>query len=315
MYYCIYKLKFTAPLHCGRGDGAVSLTNTSMTLHADTVFSALCNEAALMSGEDAVNELVELCNNGRLCLSDTFPFYDNDLYLPIPLRPLKETATFDVANRKQIKAVQWLPASQEYFSAFSDYINTGTMFDTSKIQTEFIPSRTDVKSCISRNGKDTVPFEISCVEFRENCGLYGIIGYEDREDMEFVLTLLKSIGISGIGGQTSRGFGKFTLNTTENNFLEENMNKSKNSYMLLTSSMPSSDETENAVNGAFYNLIRRGGFSYSPNNNILKKQTQYYLVSGSVLKHKFDGDVFIVGENGRHNIYRYSKPLFLGVDF
>lgn len=314
VYYCIYKLYFTAPLHCGRGDGAVSLTNTAMTLRADTVFSALCNEAAIISENDAVESLIGLCRDSEIYLSDTFPFCGDDLYLPIPLCPLRKTATFDVANRKQIKAVKWLPASDEYFSAFSDYINTGKMFDTSKLQTKFAVSRTDVKACISRDGTDTVPFEISCTEFEKNCGLYGIIGYESENDLNFVLRLFENLGISGIGGQTSRGFGKFTLQTAENNFIMENINKPKNSYMLLTSSIPKTDETAHAVDGAFYNLIRRGGFSYSPYNNIFKKQTQYYLVSGSVLKNKFDGDIFAVGENGSHNIYRYSKPLFLGVD-
>ena len=41
------------------------------------------------------------------------------------------------------------------------------------------------------------------------------------------------------------------------------------------------------------------------------EKTQYAV---TLLKNKFDGDIFAVGENGSHNIYRYSKPLFLGVD-
>ena len=314
MYYCIYKLNFTAPLHCGRGDGAVSLTNTSMTLHADTVFSALCNEAALMSSESTVSELITLCKNGKLLFSDTFPFCKDELYLPVPLCPLKDGVTFDVKNRKKIKAVKWLPACEEYFTAFSSYINNGNMFDCTDIITGFTKSRTDVKACIARDGTDTKPFEVSCAVFEENCGLYGIIGYENKEDIKSILKLLESVGISGIGGQTSRGFGKFTLQTAENKFITENINSEKNYYMLMTSSIPKEDEMEKALDDAYYNLIRRGGFSLSPYQNTFKKQTQYYLVSGSVLKNKFDGDVFKVGENGSHDIYRYSKPLFLGVD-
>lgn len=315
MNYCIYKLNFTAPLHCGRGDGAVSLTNTSMTLHADTVFSALCNEAALMSDKNAVKELVNLCQKGKLLFSDTFPFCGNELYLPVPLCPLKDNVAFDVKNRKKIKAVKWLPASEKYLSAFSDYINKGNMFDDESITTKFTQSRTDIKACISRDEDDTAPFEISCVEFKENCGLYGIVGYENKDDLNFVLRLLESLGISGIGGQTSRGFGKFNVQITENKFLTEHIKAEKNFYMLLTSSLPKSNEIGKTLDGAFYSLIRRGGFSLSPYiGNTIKKQTQYYLVSGSVLKNKFDGDVFSVGENGSHAIYRYAKPLFLGID-
>ena len=84
--------------------------------------------------------------------------------------------------------------------------------------------------------------------------------------------------------------------------------------MLLTSSLPKTEEMEKALTNAYYNLIRRGGFSFSPYADTFKKQTQYYLSSGSVLKNAFNGDIHTVGENGRHDIYRYSKPIFLGVE-
>ena len=319
MNYCLYKLHFTTPLHCGRGDGAVSLTNTAMTLRADTIFSALCNEAALQIGETAVDELIALCSSGKLCFSDTFPFHKEVLYLPVPLFPLDENAEFDVKNRKAIKAVHWLPASDEYFRNFSGYIKSGNMFDIEGITKSFAVFRTDIKAFVNNGKEDTVPFEVGCCEFEENCGLYGMIGYESQEDADAVIELLKSIGISGIGGQVSRGFGKFVLQTiTDENkyaaFIKENIGTDKNNYMLLTSSLPKPEEMENALDGAYYNIIRRGGFSWSPYANTLKKHTQYYLMSGSMLKHTFDGDVFIVGENEQHYIYRYAKPVFLGVN-
>lgn len=319
MNYCLYKMNFTAPLHCGRGDGAVSLTNTAMTLRADTIFSALCNEAAMCVGEKAVKELIALTKNEKLCFSDTFPFYGEELYLPVPLCPLDENAKFDVKNRKAIKSVKWLPASDEYFRNFSDYIHSGKMFECTNMQKSFALFRTDVKVCLNRNTQNSVPFEVGCCEFNENCGLYGVIGYESEEDAENILKLLKSVGVSGIGGQVSRGFGKFGLQeiSAENKsalFIKQSIGTEKDSYMLLTSSLPKEEELENALDGAYYNIVRRGGFSWSPYVDTFKKQTQYYLVSGSVLKHTFEGDVFCVGENGKHDIYRYSKPIFMGVE-
>ncbi|MBQ3692606.1 MAG: type III-A CRISPR-associated RAMP protein Csm4, partial [Clostridia bacterium] len=41
--------------------------------------------------------------------------------------------------------------------------------------------------------------------------------------------------------------------------------------------------------------------------------TQYFLGSGSVVRRKFEGDVYEVGENGTHTVYRYSKPIFMEV--
>lgn len=319
MNYCLYKLNFTAPLHCGRGNGSVNLTNISMTLKADTIFSALCNEAAIQMGEKSADELVALCRDGKLCFSDTFPFCKDVLYLPVPLIPLDKNAEFDVKNRKAIKAIQWLPASEDHFHSFSDYIKSGTMFDCKDITTSFAVFRTDVKACVSRGDQDTMPFEVGCCEFLDECGLYGIIGYESDEESEFVLRLLESIGICGIGGQISRGYGKFSLQsiTNENEFstfIKDNIRTTKDHYMLLTSSLPGADEMEYALDGAYYDILRRGGLSWSPYTNTTKKQTQYYLVSGSVFEHKFDGDVYIVGNNERHDIYRYSKPVFMGVE-
>ena len=82
MNYCIYKMRFSTPLHCGRGDGAVDLTNNAMTLKADTLFSALCSEADISNCAD---ELISAFKNGDILLSDTFPFYDEQLYLPVPI--------------------------------------------------------------------------------------------------------------------------------------------------------------------------------------------------------------------------------------
>lgn len=316
MKYCVYKLNFTAPLHCGRGDGAVALTNNSMTLRADTVFSALCNEAAVSSGTEAAEELIMLCKNNRLAFSDTFPYCGGTLYLPLPLCPLDKDAKFDVSRRKEIKSVKWLPAEEKYFEYFYNYIKSGTMFDTSDITKSFADFRTDVKVCV--RGEERVPFDVSMCEFKKDCGLYGIIGYESRTELEDVMMLFKGLGLCGIGGQTSRGMGKFDFSVLDENnkyasFIKNNICTNGSSLMLLTTSLPTESEMTSALEGAYYNLLRRGGFSYSPFGETVKKNTQYYLVSGSVLKNSFKGDVCTVGENGAHTLYRYSKPLFLEV--
>ena len=40
-------------------------------------------------------------------------------------------------------------------------------------------------------------------------GLYGILGYDDEEDGEWVLALMEQMGVSGIGGKRSGGCGRF----------------------------------------------------------------------------------------------------------
>ena len=78
----------------------------------------------------------------------------------------------------------------------------------------------------------------------------------------------------------------------------------------------SEEELEQALEGATYQLVRRGGFVASDTyaETPQKKKTQYFFRSGSVFGHRFTGDLYSVGGFGEHPVYRYAKPMFLGVD-
>ena len=72
---------------------------------------------------------------------------------------------------------------------------------------------------------------------------------------------------------------------------------------------------DNALDGASYQLTRRGGFVASNTyaQTPRKKQTQYFLSAGSVLRNRYCGELFWIGAQGNHPVLRYSKPMFLGV--
>ena len=44
-----------------------------------------------------------------------------------------------------------------------------------------------------------------------------------------------------------------------------------------------------------------------------KKKTQYFLAAGSLLPRRFEGDLYEVGPGGAHPVYRYGRPILLGV--
>lgn len=85
--------------------------------------------------------------------------------------------------------------------------------------------------------------------------------------------------------------------------------------LLLTTSLPRDDELEQTMQHAQYRLIRRSGFIQSNTFNAepFKKQTQYYLAAGATCTQRYHGDLYTVAESGNHPVYRYSKPMFLGV--
>ncbi|MGI6577829.1 MAG: type III-A CRISPR-associated RAMP protein Csm4 [Eubacteriales bacterium] len=124
----------------------------------------------------------------------------------------------------------------------------------------------------------------------------------------------------------SSGYGKFEvlewvdLQETPNHvyallkgFLER---QDANRFISLTTSLPAEDEIRNVIEGSTYALIRRGGFiqSESFSKTPLKKLTQFFFAAGSTFLRPYKGDVYNVAPNGNHPVYRYSKPILLGVD-
>ena len=313
-------MNFLAPLHTGHGDGAVTLTNAAMPLKADTVFSAVCNEAGRVFGESSVQRLIELCGDGKLLFSDTFPYCKDVLYIPKPVYRLDDGVEFDVENRKSIKSVEWLPASDESLKAFSEYIHTGKMFDTTSLCTSFADKVIHTKASLRNGTDDAKPYRVAMYEFKEHCGLYGIIGCEDESDLSLVKRIFSAMSFSGIGGFIGRGCGRFLFETVSDDndcakFIKSRLGTKADEYMLLTSALPKEDELKSTLNGAYYSVIRRGGFSFSAQTApAVKKKTQYFLASGSVVRTAFEGDLYEVGENGKHAVYRYSKPMFMGVE-
>ena len=63
-------------------------------------------------------------------------------------------------------------------------------------------------------------------------------------------------------------------------------------------------------------LIKRSGFISSQTyaDTFRKKKELYCFKAGSCFSHKFDGDIFDLSEGGNHPVYRYAKPLMMGVD-
>ena len=87
-------------------------------------------------------------------------------------------------------------------------------------------------------------------------------------------------------------------------------------WMLLSAALPADAELESVIPSACFQVVRRGGFTHPRGKNaeLLKKQTQYFLSNGSIIAQPFSGDLFDVGFSPDHPIYRYSKPILLGVN-
>ena len=309
MEYAVYKLNFPGATHFG----LTTLESAEITFAADRLFSALCFEAA---DEEELNRLVDAAKGGKLLFSDAFPYCGNEYYCIRPMfcPPLtKGDDEFDekaIKERKIFKKSAFLPLSR-----FDDYL-TGAVKGADLPQADFGKLSVKTSAAIYRNGDDTLPFRIGTFAFYKGCGLYVLVGYEEETDLPFAEDLLDRLSFSGIGGKRSAGLGRFELfpGKLPNNAAKR-LTGQHEKYMTLSAALPKDDEIETALKDADYLLVKKSGFvasaDYSPQWR--RKRDSFAFKAGSCFAAKFAGQVKDVGNGGKHPVYRYLQPLFMGV--
>jgi len=322
MNYYLFKLKFDTAVHFGSASSALSLYSSEDHFCADTLFSALCHTALSLYGQDGLDRLCRFARDGQLLLSDSMPWMDETFYLPKPFVTATVEREVPAAMRKAVKKLKWIPV--EDFAAFTDSLHGGKVYDAETARTDFGTSTSMAKVQI-RPGEDALPYQVGLYYFRENAGLWFLMGCESEEQAAFLETLVNGLSYSGIGGKTSAGYGKFHVEDLI--FLNEPFDAvtewllaalddtAAARQLLLSTSLPTDEELIMLLPEAEYMLTRRAGFiqseSYTQENR--KKRSQVFLSAGSVLPGRFKARLYEVGEAGHHPVYRLSAPLFLGV--
>jgi CRISPR-associated protein Csm4 len=308
MEYAIYKLRFTTGVHIGESD----IEDSSMTIHADTIFSALCIEALKVGGQEMLDKFYNMTKSDRIRISDALPYKGSSLYVPKPVMQIKSGDEGNSADKKQFKKMKYIPVDM-----IEEYV-TGRL-DAKAVNDEFKDfGRRELRTLASIKGEEeTRPYRVGLYHFEQGCGLYIIAGCADEESRMLTADLLESLQYDGIGGKRSSGMGKFELLSagmpeTLKNRLGDGASEK---YMTLSVCMSEENELKDILNNASYTLVRRGGFAasgtYAPEPR--RKKDMYLFAPGSVFEKTFSGDVFDVSAGGGHPVYRYAKPVWLEV--
>lgn len=128
--------------------------------------------------------------------------------------------------------------------------------------------------------------------------------------------LLEALAYTGIGGKKSVGLGKFKLLKGKmSECLLEHLNSNSKKKLLLSVALPRDDELDRVLKSSSYQLEKRSGFvaSSAYADEWRKKKDLYVFASGSCFVELFEGDIYDVSDGGKHPVYRYAKPLFMGV--
>ena len=306
----IFRFTFAGGIHIGEG----SLEDCGMHLHADTFFSALCIESLRIGGESLLTSLVSITQNDGLLFSDTFPYIGEDYYLPKPVyRIQSDRENGEPGMKKAFKKLRFIPV-QMMNDYFSGVFNADKAVFVTKKLSSLGDSAVFTRAAV-RLPDDTLPYQVGVFTFRKGAGLYIIVKGND-EGLKMMRDLLEALSFAGIGGKRSSGLGRFSVEEVPvPEFLSVQLCGEHPVYMTLSVSLPEEDELEEALTESTYALIRRSGFVYSETyaEEALRKNDLYMFDSGSVVRNRFRGGVYDVSNKGAHPVYRYAKPMFLGV--
>lgn len=326
MDYFLYKFKFDGAVHFGQSESALSLYTAADHFRADTLFSALCHTALSLWGEQGVQQLIDQVNADELVLSDSMPWRmaggKHVFYLPKPCVVAEQKRDVPSELRKKMKKLTWIPISG--MKEFEASLQGRTLYNPSN---EPFGTASERTSAAVADNAEACPHQVGTYHFYPDCGLYIIAGIKDQKQAEQMKKLLTTLGLGGIGGKTSAGYGSFTLEQVldlskdtdpQAKWLYRALKgKDAKHWLLLTTSLPADHELDRALDGAAYQLVRRGGFVQSSTFSAspVKKETQFFLGAGAVLNNPFSGALYNVADGGTHGVFRYAKPMMLGVSF
>ena len=328
--YCLYKLNFPNGVDFGSENAGIGLEKANTGCLCDTFFSALSIEILKLFGEKKLKEFVDLAQKGTILFSDLFPFIDEELYIPKPIIFYDNNITSEKEEqeknniKKTLKKIHYIPITKldkyiQFLKKEADLPNFDSKFGEFSLIEKANISRSETVN-------DNELYSVSIFNFEKNAGLYFIVSLPEVY-REFFEQILHSLSFSGLGGKRSSGYGQFYLaedciELDEENYVYESdkilvqlINSPANFYLTLSASYPAKDEIEKVKSG-FYALIKRQGFVFSEtySNTLSKKVSTVMIKSGSCFKEKLQGDIYDVSNNGNHPVYRYGKPIMLGLD-
>lgn len=316
MKYQSYRMIFPVGIHLGN-----KLSDESMfTVLADTLFSALCQEA-VKSG--SLDELVSAVKDNKLLISDAMPFIGDTYYIPKPLVKIQTESQGNSKLKKAFKKLSYIPSDklEEYLKGQLDAEKENEKFSNLGVSTV----RTSV--AVSNLDKPS-PYRVGVFNFNEGNGLYVIVGYEDDDTLYLVSDLLESLSFSGLGGHRSSGLGRFEYKFVKEEFIQAILKRLNDNSKVKTSlsvALPTEEELPTVIENSRYKMLKRSGFVASTtyikeedkkDNSMLyfRKNDLYVFSAGSTFTKDFLGDVYDVSNNGNHSVYRYAKPMLMGVD-
>lgn len=251
-------LDFKGGFRVGRGDESDS---TLSTIHSDTIYGAIVYWAFKLFGNDA-----EPFAKSLKCSSLIFK-QDNDYIIPKPV--IYDSLSLD--DPKTIKS-----SAYAYLSKLSLKDPNRSVLTNSPVTINSIP-----RNALDRNTNGSMFYFIEAAYIKPDCLPCIILEFADSYE-KMIISCLRALGDSGIGGDSTYGFGLFDFKIMD---LPEQFNQPGKYYVLLSLCIPKEEEIEK-LNTGYYKIIRKRGFR----KDVVKaKVTLNYIAEGSTFTFPIQG--------------------------
>lgn len=324
-----YSLNFPDGLHLDAG--TYGFENTEVSIHSDTLFSALCCAAALLDGEAGVKALKE-----KAVISSAFPFVGGQYFFPKPLTP-RDFAFSDYSDEKKFRKLKYL--DQGRLEADLSGQLTAADFDAKMIRNNcwlaFIPDDDEdfrvlklserPRITIDRVTQSTEIYHFSEVHFEEDGGLFFLADFDGDSEFKVRFTsYLRLLGDEGIGADGTIGKGFFEIRQVEDVAIATP--DDTNSWLMLSLYSPTEEEVSKILtHQSHYEILTRRGWSSAPGIATWRRRALRMFSEGSVLAFKNNeqpvGNIPAVlkksdevgGILPPHEVWRYGRAFCLPI--
>jgi len=277
----LYKLKFLTPIHLS--SDPLSLGKAEIILHSDTLFSAIANSFSMLYDMEE-----SFFSSPPFTISSAFPYYRDTIFFPKPTKLKISPGQFE-KSRKKIKKAKFV--SERVFNKFingeeisiseKNFHNTDFISEKPIEETIYVMQERP-RSAIPRANGETTIFYSNAVKFGENSGLYFFATFESENIKKQFDSALYLLGDSGIGGERSAGYGKFTFKSEE---APEIGKKDGKYFIALSLYYPNEDEIKSGIlQNARYSILTRQNWIFSGTAQPIRSKSVRMFAEGSIFK-------------------------------
>jgi CRISPR type III-A-associated RAMP protein Csm4 len=213
----VVKLRPSGPWRIGPDSGARN--RVDVIYHSDSLYSAVTGAMSRMGSLSEWLDATARSQTPAVCFSSCFPFLD-DIGFVVPPRTIwPPTSPAAMSARVRWKSARFVPLNVVESMLAGKRLNenqwsvdgaSGCLVPAGKPG----PFRTSVRwnAAVDRLSGASERHGTACIEFREGCGLWTVVGFADEAArdrwQEPVKAAFRLLADSGFGGERSRGWGR-----------------------------------------------------------------------------------------------------------